>query len=241
MFPIGERPKSAYHSPAVCRSVRIVKVSMGKCCTDEVRDMRCFSCGSELSVLKVEPQQLALNVKGFYRQTTECRNCGLVEERTTFSREGPSDEETAALPSSNSVAKLEASQYDDELREDLAIPEGGKEFGQLQASSSDKSDVSPNRGDETPYLFANQAGIDGSGEYIESIESPQALLERQPSELFDAASQDNINTVSSVAQAVSSSPAPAGPTATEDDADKERLRAMFRKVRVGIRRSPKNR
>ena len=198
--------------------------------------MRCFSCGAELFVLKVEPQQLALNVKGFYRQTTECRNCGLVEERTTFSREEPRDEETAALPSSNSVAKLEASQYDDELREDLAIPEGAKEFSQLHAGSSDKSDVSPIREDETPDLATYQAGIEDSGEYIESIESPQALLERQPSELFDAASQENINTVSTVAQAVSSPPAPAEPTATEDDQDKERLRAMFSKVRVGIRR-----
>ena len=208
--------------------------------------MRCFSCGAELFVLKVEPQQLTLNVKGFYRQTTECRNCGLVEERTTFSREQPSGDETAATTSSNSGAKPEAivdNRSDDKLHEHLDVPEGVKiakdvtrEFGELQAGSSNKSDVSPNREDESPDLSANQAGIESAGNYVEGIEGPQALLERQPSELFDAAPHGNSETTSTVAQSVSSPPALARPIATEDDADKERLRAMFSKVRVGIRR-----
>src|SRR5436190_16463344 len=51
--------------------------------------MRCYSCGADVVILKVEPRPLSAH-QIFYLHSLVCGNCGLSESRLTPQREEPS-------------------------------------------------------------------------------------------------------------------------------------------------------
>src|SRR5882757_7593490 len=51
--------------------------------------MRCMSCGAEMRMLQVEPDDTMM-VPGYERQTLQCSGCNEVERRTVFSGENSS-------------------------------------------------------------------------------------------------------------------------------------------------------
>lgn len=89
---------------------------------------------------------------------------------------------------------------------------------------------------KTPDFAKNRPGSDSDSPYVESNEKSPAPVEHRALELIRSTPRENSDTAAAAAQAPISLQKPAVSTTTEDDEDRERMRAIFRKIRVQIRR-----
>ena len=135
--------------------------------------MRCFSCGGETLVLKVEPQDFN-KVRGFDLNTVKCKKCGLVEKRLTFNRgqtrpatKGPSLQPGDPAPSIEAVLGKIGTR---EGSNKVAVPNREKRSRRPVKVVESKSSANSKE-----YIAPNKSNLEWPGQPRE-IELPNAAV-----------------------------------------------------------------